>query len=66
MQKELLEKLKQSLEQEKIAMEKELETFATEDKKKKEKRDTKNPNFERESVGGAPPKGGDPGGKKNF
>ena len=46
MQKELLEKLKQSLEQEKIAMEKELETFATEDKKNKDNWDAKYPNQE--------------------
>ncbi|OGZ69658.1 MAG: hypothetical protein A3F47_02265, partial [Candidatus Staskawiczbacteria bacterium RIFCSPHIGHO2_12_FULL_38_11] len=43
---ELLEKLKQSLEQEKIAMEKELETFATEDKKNKDNWDAKYPNQE--------------------
>jgi len=46
MQKELIEKLKQSLEQEKAAMEKELETFATEDKKNKDNWDAKYPNQE--------------------
>lgn len=46
MNKELIERLKQSLEKEKLSIEKELESFATKDKNIKDNWDVKRPNNE--------------------